>query len=290
MIPVTEYRPRRSVLYMPSSNARALEKATTLPCDGIIFDLEDAVAPDAKVEARAAACAAVQSGRYGRRELVIRVNAADTPWHSDDLAAAAAAAPDAILVPKVNSADEVLALVSAMEAAGAPEKTKLWAMIETPAAILGIASLAAASPRLEVFVMGSNDLVKELRAEHVPGRAPILTAMSLAVLGVRAAGKVILDAVYNDVRDLEGFREEAVQARQFGFDGKSLVHPGQVGPANEVFAPDPDALEDARGVIEAWEAGAGSGVVTYKGRMVEGLHVEIARDTLAMHEAIVALG
>lgn len=287
---MTEYRPRRSVLYMPSSNARALEKATTLPCDGIIFDLEDAVAPDAKVEARAAACAAVQSGRYGRRELVIRVNAADTPWHSDDLAAAAAAAPDAILVPKVNSADEVLALVSAMEAAGAPEKTKLWAMIETPAAILGIASLAAASPRLEVFVMGSNDLVKELRAEHVPGRAPILTAMSLAVLGVRAAGKVILDAVYNDVRDLEGFREEAVQARQFGFDGKSLVHPGQVGPANEVFAPDPDALEDARGVIEAWEAGAGSGVVTYKGRMVEGLHVEIARDTLAMHEAIVALG
>lgn len=287
---MTEYRPRRSVLYMPSSNARALEKATTLPCDGIIFDLEDAVAPDAKVEARAAACAAAQSGRYGRRELVIRVNAADTPWHSDDLAAAAAAAPDAILVPKVNSADEVLALVSAMETAGAPETTKLWAMIETPAAILGIASLAAASPRLEVFVMGSNDLVKELRAEHVPGRAPILTAMSLAVLGVRAAGKVILDAVYNDVRDLEGFREEAVQARQFGFDGKSLVHPGQVGPANEVFAPDPDALEDARGVIEAWEAGAGSGVVTYKGRMVEGLHVEIARDTLAMHEAIVALG
>lgn len=287
---MTDYRPRRSVLYMPSSNARALEKATTLPCDGIIFDLEDAVAPDAKESARQAACEAVRSGRYGRRELVIRVNGADTPWHADDLAAAAAAGPDAVLVPKVNSADEVLALVAALEAAGAPESTKLWAMIETPAAILAAAALASASPRLEVLVMGSNDLVKELRAEHVPGRAPILTAMSLAVLAARAADKVILDAVYNDVRDLEGFRDEAVQARQLGFDGKSLVHPGQVGPANEVFAPDPDALDDARGVIEAWEAGAGSGVVTYKGRMVESLHVETARRTLAVHEAIAALG
>ena len=287
---MTDYRPRRSVLYMPSSNARALEKATTLPCDGIIFDLEDAVAPDAKESARQAACEAVRSGRYGRRELVIRVNGADTPWHADDLAAAAAAGPDAVLVPKVNSADEVLALVAALEAAGAPESTKLWAMIETPAAILGAAALASASPRLEVLVMGSNDLVKELRAEHVPGRAPILTAMSLAVLAARAADKVILDAVYNDVRDLDGFRDEAVQARQLGFDGKSLVHPGQVGPANEVFAPDPDALDDARGVIEAWEAGAGSGVVTYKGRMVESLHVETARRTLAVHEAIAALG
>lgn len=285
-----DYRPRRSVLYMPSSNARALEKAKTLSCDGIIFDLEDAVAPDAKESAREAACEAVRSGEYGRRELVIRVNAADTPWHADDLAAAAAAAPDAVLVPKVNSADEVLALVAALEKAGAPESTKLWAMIETPAAILGIGALAAASERLEVLVMGSNDLVKELHAEHVPGRAPILTAMSLAVLGVRAAGKVILDAVYNDVRDLDGFREEAVQARQFGFDGKSLVHPGQVGPANEVFAPDPDALEDAQGVIDAWEAGAGSGVVTYKGRMVESLHVATARRTLSIHEAILALG
>lgn len=287
---MTDYRPRRSVLYMPSSNARALEKATTLPCDGIIFDLEDAVAPDAKETARQAACEAVRSGRYGRRELVIRVNGADTPWHADDLAAAAAAGPDAVLVPKVNSADEVLALVAALEAAGAPETTNLWAMIETPAAILGAAALASASPRLEVLVMGSNDLVKELRAEHVPGRAPILTAMSLAVLAARAADKVILDAVYNDVRDLDGFRDEAVQARQLGFDGKSLVHPGQVGPANEVFAPDPDALDDARGVIEAWEAGAGSGVVTYKGRMVESLHVETARRTLAVHEAIAALG
>ena len=284
------FRPRRSVLYMPSSNARALEKATTLPCDGIIFDLEDAVAPDAKETARAAACEAVGSGRYGRRELVIRVNAADTPWHADDVAAAAAAGPDAILVPKVNSADAVLALVAALEAAGAPETTGLWAMIETPAAILRAAQIAAASPRLEVLVMGSNDLVKELRAEHVPGRAPILTAMSLAVLGARAADKVILDAVYNDVRDLEGFRQEAVQARQLGFDGKSLVHPGQVGPANEVFAPDETALDDARGVIEAWEAGAGSGVVTYQGRMVEALHVETARRTLAVHEAILALG
>ena len=287
---MTDYRPRRSVLYMPSSNARALEKATTLACDGIIFDLEDAVAPDAKETARAAACDTVRSGRYGRRELVIRVNADDTPWHADDLAAAAAAGPDAILVPKVNSGDEVLALVAALEAAGAPEMTRLWAMIETPAAILGAAQIASASPRLEVLVMGSNDLVKELRAEHVPGRAPILTAMSLAVLGARAADKVILDAVYNDVRDLDGFRQEAVQARQLGFDGKSLVHPGQVGPANEVFAPDEAAIDDARGVIEAWEAGAGSGVVTYQGRMVEALHVETARRTLAVHEAILALG
>ena len=288
MMPVA-FRPRRSVLYMPASNARALEKAKSIPCDAIIFDLEDAVAPDAKTAARQAACAAARSGEYGRRELIIRLNAAGTPWHEDDLAAAAAAAPDAIAVPKVDSPGQVQALVSAMDAAGAPPSTRLWAMIETPAAVLAAGAIAAASPRLGALVMGSNDLVKELRAEHVPGREPLLAAMSLTVLAARAAGIDVLDAVYNDVSDGEGFRAEAVQARRLGFDGKTLIHPAQVGPANEVFAPGEDALADARGVIGAWEGSGGAGVVTYRGRMIEALHVETARRQLGMHEAIQAL-
>ncbi len=195
------FRPRRSVLYMPSSNAKALEKAKTLPVDAIIFDLEDAVAPDAKPAAREAAAAAARSGDYGRRELTIRVNGIGTEWHDADLAAAAQAGPDAIVVPKVNSAAEVRSLVDAMGAAGAPDRTTLWAMIETPQAVLHAADIAAASDRLTCLVLGTNDLVKELFAEHVPGRAPLLTSLSLAVLGARSAGVAILDGVYNDVRD-----------------------------------------------------------------------------------------
>ncbi|MCH8626366.1 CoA ester lyase [Arsenicicoccus piscis] len=274
---------------MPSSNARALEKAKTLACDAIILDLEDAVAPDAKVAARDAACAAVRSGGYGRRELIIRVNALGTEWHDADLAAACAAGPDAILVPKVGSADEVRSLVAAMEAAGTPEHTALWAMIETPAAILRVADIAAASERLTVLVLGTNDLVKELHAEHVPGRAPLLPSLGLALLGARATGTVVLDGVYNAVQDTEGFLQECTQGRQLGFDGKTLVHPGQVAGANEAFAPSPDAVEEARGILAAWEAGAGSGVVTHNGKMVEALHVETAERTLALHDAITAL-
>lgn len=285
----TVFRPRRSVLYMPSSNARALDKAKTLPCDALILDLEDAVAPDAKEAAREAACAAARSGEYARRELTIRINGIGMPWHEDDLRAAAAAGPDAIVVPKVGSADEVRMLVAAMEDAGAPDRTTLWAMVETPGAMLRVEEIASASDRLSVLVMGTNDLVKELYAEHVPGRQPLLAGLGLALLGARAAGKAILDGVYNDVKDTEGFLAECAQGRQLGFDGKTLIHPGQVTGANEAFAPSSQAVEDARGILQAWEDGQGSGVVTYNGRMIENLHVESAQRVLTMHEAITAL-
>ena len=283
-----ELRPRRSVLYMPSSNERALEKAKTIPCDGLILDLEDAVAPDAKQAAREAACAAASSGEYGAREVAIRVNGADTEWHADDLAATCAAGPDAILVPKVNTADAVLELVDAMAQHDAPERTTLWAMVETPYAMLHAEEIAAASDRLTVLVMGTNDLAKELYAEHVPGRHPLLPGLGLAMLAARATGKVILDGVYNDVKDTDGFLAECRQGREMGFDGKTLIHPGQVEGANEAFAPSEQAVEDARGILEAWKAGKGAGVVTYHGRMIENLHVESARRTLAIHDAIVA--
>jgi citrate lyase subunit beta/citryl-CoA lyase len=274
---------------MPSSNERALEKAKSIPCDGLILDLEDAVAPDAKPAAREAACAAARSGEYGRRELTIRINGMDTAWHEADLAAACAAGPDAIVVPKVNSAAEVQALVAAMERHGAPERTTLWAMVETPVAMLRAHEIAAASERLSVLVMGTNDLAKELYAEHVPGRQPLLGGLGLALLAARATGRAILDGVYNDVKDAEGFAAECAQGRQMGFDGKTLIHPGQVEPANAAFAPSAQAVEDARGILAAWQAGRGSGVVTYNGRMVEHLHVATAERVLAMHEAIGAL-
>ncbi len=280
------YRPRRSILYMPASNERALEKAKSIPCDGLILDLEDAVAPDAKPAAREAACAAATSGAYGRRELTIRINGADTPWHDDDLVAACAAGPNAIVVPKVDSADAVTGLVAAMQDAGAPEHTTLWAMVETPLAMLRAHEIAAASPRLSVLVMGTNDLAKELHVEHVPGRQPLLTGLGLALLAARATGLAILDGVYNDVRNTEGFLAECQQGRALGFDGKTLIHPGQVAGANEAFAPSAPDVEDARGVLEAWEAGRGSGVVTYRGRMIENLHVANAHRVLEMHEAI----
>jgi citrate lyase subunit beta/citryl-CoA lyase len=291
----TDFTPLRSVLYMPSSNERALDKAKSIPCDGLILDLEDAVAPHAKPAAREAACAAAAGGEYGRRTLTIRANGIGTEWHDADLAAAAAAGPDAVVVPKVDSADEVGRLVDALEKAGAPDHTKLWAMIETPVAILDVLSIARASERLTCLVMGTNDLVKELYAEHVPGRAPILPSLHTALLAARAAGIAILDGVYNDVRNEEGYLAECTQGRQMGFDGKTLIHPGQVEGANAAFAPSEQAVEDARGLIAAFEdghaeSGGSSGVVTYNGRMVEALHVESARRTLSIHEAIRALG
>jgi citrate lyase subunit beta/citryl-CoA lyase len=285
---MTAFRPRRSVLYMPSSNARALEKAKAIPCDGLILDLEDAVAPDDKPAARQAACAAAQSGEYGSRELTIRVNGADTEWHADDLAAACAAGPDAIVVPKVSSAGAVLELVDAMAGHDAPEHTKLWAMVETPYAMLHAEEIASASDRLTVLVMGTNDLAKELYAEHVPGRQPLLAGLGLALLAARATGKAIIDGVYNDVKDLDGFLAECRQGREMGFDGKTLIHPGQVEGANETFAPSEQAIEDARGIVAAWDA-RDSGVVTYNGRMIENLHVESARRTLSIAEAIAGL-
>jgi citrate lyase subunit beta/citryl-CoA lyase len=282
----TAYRPRRSVLYMPASNERALEKAKSLAVDALILDLEDAVAPDAKDAARDNACAAARSGAYGRREIAIRVNGIGTQWHDADLRAACAAGPDAIVVPKVGSAQEVRDLVAAMESVGASDHTALWAMVETPRAMLHCEEIAGASDRLTVLVMGTNDLAKELHAEHVPGRAPLLTGLSLCLLAARATGTVILDGVYNDVKDAEGFAAECVQGRQLGFDGKTLIHPGQVEVCNETFAPSPEAVAEAEGVLAAWEAGAGAGVVTHNGRMVEALHVETAERVLAVHRAI----
>lgn len=282
------FRPRRSILYMPSSNEKALTKAKTLACDGLILDLEDAVAPDAKPAAREAACAAAGSGEYGKREITIRVNGMDTEWHEEDMKAAAAAGPDAIVVPKVNSADEVRTLVAAMEAGGAPEKTKLWAMVETPVAMLHCEEIARASDRLAVLVMGTNDLAKELYAEHVPGRQPLLTGLGLCLLAARAAGVAILDGVYNNVKDAEGFEAECRQGREMGFDGKTLIHPGQIEPCNAAFAPNEKQVEEAHAILEAWEAALaeGKGVATVNGRMIENLHVETARRVLEMSKAI----
>ena len=289
MVGTAAYRPRRSVLYMPASNERALEKARTLPVDALILDLEDAVAPDAKEAARENACAAVRSGDYGRRELTLRVNGLGTRWHDDDLRAAAQAGPDGIVVPKVGSADDVLRLVAAMEAAGAPQRTKLWAMVETPAAMLHCEEIAAASERLAVLVMGTNDLAKELHAEHVPGRQPLLTGLGLCLLAARATGVAILDGVFNNVRDAAGFEAECRQGRQMGFDGKTLIHPGQVAACNAAFAPSAEQVEEAEGILDAWHSSAGAGVVTYEGRMIESLHVETAERVLQLHRAIAAL-
>lgn len=283
-------RPRRSVLYMPGANERALEKAKSIPADALILDLEDAVAPDAKAEARKRVAAAAASGEYGRREVTIRVNGPDTAWHADDLRAAAEAGPDAVVVPKVDSPATVIAVERALEAAGAPDRTAIWAMVETPQAMLDARAIAAAGERLTVLVMGTNDLAKELHAEHVPGRAPLLTGLSLALLAARATGKAILDGVYNDVKDLAGFEAECLQGRQFGFDGKTLIHPGQVEPCNRIFAPSEEQVERSRRIIAAFEEAAreGRGVVTVDGRMIENLHVEDARRILALAEAVAA--
>ncbi|GAA5105770.1 CoA ester lyase [Haloechinothrix salitolerans] len=285
-------RPRRSVLYMPGANERALEKAKTLDADALILDLEDAVAPDAKDEARERVCAAAASGEYGAREVTIRVNGLDTDWHEADLREAAKAGPDAIVVPKVNSREQVTTIERALEFNGAPDHTKIWAMVETPIAMLRAADIAAASDRLTVLVMGTNDLAKELHAEFVPGRAPLLGGLSLALLAARATGKVILDGVYNDVKDAEGFEAECRQGRQMGFDGKTLIHPAQLEPCNRIFAPSEEEVAHSRRVIEAFDAAQaeGKGVVTVDGRMIENLHVDNARRILALAEAIEARG
>lgn len=272
------------MLYVPASNARALDKAATLPVDGLILDLEDAVAPDAKPAAREDACAALASGRYGSREVAVRVNAVDTTWHRDDLAAVCRAGPDAVVVPKVESADSVAALADRMDRYGAPADTKLWVMVETPLAVLRAADLAGADHRVAVLVMGTNDLCAALGAEAGAAREPLLTVLGLALLGARVAGKGILDGVFNDITDTAGFRAECRQGHRLGFDGKTLIHPSQVAVANEEFAPSAEAVAQAHGVLRAWEDGRGSGVVTYRGRMVEHLHVEAARRTLALHE------
>lgn len=281
-------RPRRSVLYMPGANARALDKARTLPADALILDLEDSVAPDAKEEARTRVAEAVAAGGYGHREVTVRVNAPGTPWHADDLRAAAEAGPDAVVVPKVDGPGTVSAVAAALEAAGAPDRTAVWAMLETPAAVLDARRIAAASERLTVLVMGTNDLAKELRAAHVPGRAPLLAALSAVLLAGRAEGRVVLDGVYNDVRDLDGFAAETLQARDLGFDGKTLIHPKQIEPCNRIFTPAAEDVDRARRILEAFDQATsqGRGVVTVDGRMIENLHVEEARRVLALADAV----
>ena len=283
-------RPRRSVLYMPGANERALDKAKGLPADALILDLEDAVAPDSKVEARGRVCAAAASGEYGAREIAIRVNSIETEWHADDLRAAAEAGPDGVLVPKVNSPADVQQIEKGLEAGGAPEHTLIWAMVETPIAMLHADEIAGASDRLAVLVMGTNDLAKELHAEHVPGRQPLLTGLSLCLLAARATGKVILDGVYNHIKDEEGFEAECVQGRQLGFDGKTLIHPSQLEPCNRIYAPSDEEIAQSREIIDAFDGARaeGKGVVTVNGRMIENLHVENARRVLAVADAIAA--
>ena len=283
--------PRRSVLYMPGANERALEKAKGIDADALILDLEDAVAPDAKAEARERVCAAASSGDYGSKEVTIRVNGLDTQWHASDIAAAAQAGPAAVVVPKVSSVSDVHAIERGLEAGGAPDHTRIWAMVETPVAMLHAEEIAAASERLTVLVMGTNDLAKELHAEHVPGRQPLLTGLGLCLLAARATGKVILDGVYNDIKDEAGFEAECLQGRQLGFDGKTLIHPSQVEPANRIWAPAPEAVDDARALIATFEEAiaAGKGVVTHNGRMIENLHVDNARRAIAVADAIAAM-
>lgn len=279
-------RPRRSVLYMPGSNARALEKAKGLDADCLILDLEDAVSPGEKPQAREMVAEAVRSHGYGRRELIIRINGLDTKWGEDDLTTACAAEPDAILVPKVERASQVQEIVSRMEIVEAP--SKLWAMMETPLAMLNAAEIASASPRLSAFVMGTNDLVKDMHASHTPDRLPVITGLGLCLLAARAYGLTILDGVHNAIKDEEGLRTACLQGKELGMDGKTLIHPAQVAITNEVFSPSDEAIAGARRMVAAFEEAKaeGRGVAVVDGRIVENLHVLEAQRVLAMAEAI----
>ncbi len=287
-------RPRRSVLYMPGSNARALEKAKTLAADGVILDLEDSVAPDAKEAAREQVAGAVKAGGFGAREVFIRINGADTPWHTEDLTAAAHAAPDAILVPKVQSPGTLELIGQRLLDIGTDHKTRVWAMIETPLAIFNILAIAAAAKdsesRLSGLIMGTNDLAKDTRARLVPGRAPMLAWLSTCVAAARIHGIDILDGVYNDLANSDGFAMECAQGLELGFDGKTLIHPNQIEPCNRAFSPSPEEVAQARKIIAVFDQpeNKGKGVVSIEGRMVERLHAEMAHRTVAIAEAIEA--
>ncbi|WP_419552256.1 HpcH/HpaI aldolase/citrate lyase family protein [Candidatus Poriferisodalis sp.] len=280
-------RPRRSVLYMPAANARALEKARSIDADALIFDLEGAVAPDAKETAREGACAAASSGEYGYRELAIRCNGLDTPWGRDDVAAVGAAAPSAVVIPKVSGAADLAAVAGLLEAAGAPDSTRIWAMIETPAGIANAREIAGFE-RTDAVVMGTNDMAKELRATITPDRAALVPHLATCLVAAREAGVGALDGVYNDIRDASGFAAVCRQGANLGFDGKTLIHPTQVEPCNEAFSPSLDELDFHRRVIEAFEAAVteGRGVVTVDGKMVENLHVDEARRAIALADTI----
>jgi citrate lyase subunit beta/citryl-CoA lyase len=287
-------RPRRSVLYMPGANARALEKAKTLPCDAVILDLEDSVAPDAKVAARKQVADVVTAGGFGTREVIVRINALDTQWWLDDLAAAAKAHPDGILVPKISKPGQLQDIAARLIDIAADQKIRVWAMMETPIGIINAPAIAASAAdpetRLAGFVMGTNDIAKETRAQLLPGRAPMLAWLAQCVLAAHAFGIDILDGVYNDLADIEGLQRECVQGREMGFDGKTLIHPNQIEPCNAAFSPGAAEVAQARTFIAAFDLpeNRDKGVVQIDGRMVERLHADMARRTVAIAEAIAA--
>lgn len=281
-------RPRRSILYMPGSNARALEKGRSLPADGLILDLEDAVVPDAKATAREQILAALKEGGYGKREIAVRVNPLDSPWGQDDVKAMARSGADAILLPKVETAAMIHELEALMEAAGAPESMGIQCMMETPLGMLNAQEVAGASPRITCLVMGTSDLVKDLQAAHTPDRLPVLTGLGLCILAARASGIAITDGVYLDLSDDAGFAAQCQQGKELGFDGKTLIHPKTIAKANEVFAPSPAEIDWSRKIIDAHAkvSAEGRGVVVVDGKLIENLHVENARRLVALSEAI----
>ncbi len=281
-------RPRRSVLYMPGSNARALEKGRSLPADGLIFDLEDAVAPDAKETARDQIVAALKEGGYGRREIAVRVNGLDSPWGRDDVKAMATSGADAILLPKVETAAMIHELEKLMEEAGAPKTMGIQCMMETPLGMLNAKEVAGASRRITCLVMGTSDLVKDLQAAHTPERLPVLTSLGLCILAARAYGIAITDGVHLDLSDDAGFAASCRQGKELGFDGKTLIHPKTIAKANEIFAPSQAEIDWAHKIIAAHAeaTAAGKGVVVVDGKLIENLHVEAARRQVALAEAI----
>lgn len=289
---MTPVRPRRSVLYMPGANERALEKAKTLPADALILDLEDSVAPEAKPAAREKVCAAVKSRGYGSREVVIRVNALETPWGTADLFAAAEACPDAILIPKVSHPGDIVSAAKVVKATGAPERTRLWAMMETPMSIINAREIAAvgADPdsHLSCLVLGTNDLLKESRARALHNRFAVVPWLAMTIVAARAYGLDVIDGVYNDFKDEAGFRDECEHGRTLGMDGKTLIHPSQVAPCNDIFSPTHEEVDWSRKIIAAFERQENTkkGVITVEGKMVERLHLVMAKRTVAIAEAI----
>jgi citrate lyase subunit beta/citryl-CoA lyase len=283
-------RPRRSMLFMPGSNPRALEKARSLPCDGLIFDLEDAVAPEAKETARTAVAAALAAGGYAPRELVLRVNPLDTVWGHADLAIAATLPLDAVLLPKVENAERVRLTLGLLDALRAPPQLSVWCMIETPLGVLAAAEIAGASPRVGALVLGTSDLTADLHARPTRDRLPLMTGLGLVLLAGRAHDRAILDGVHLDLADAEGFAAACRQGRDLGFDGKTLIHPDQIAPANEAFAPRTEEVARARRLIAAYAEAdaAGKAAVRFEGRLVEALHVAEARRLIALAAAIAA--
>lgn len=284
-------RPRRSMLYMPGSNARALDKARTLPADSLILDLEDAVAPDAKELARKQVCEAVAAGGFGMREIIIRVNALSTKWGYEDIAMASKSGADALLLPKVESADAIRHMEAIMRANGAPDSMTIWAMMETPRSILESQRIAESTPRMEGLVMGTSDLAKELDCAHTHERLPFMVSLGLCLLAARAAGLAILDGVYLDLNDETGFEFACRQGHELGFDGKTLIHPKQIAPCNRVFTPRPEDVAWSRKIIQAHAdaAARGEGVVVVDGKLIENLHVESARRVVGMADSISAM-